>query len=81
MSEEAKKRTIARMAREVWAKVERGELVHVPTPARVDADRKAKPKTRLVGHARQGDCVGPGTVEADSIEDTATGERTPLKGD
>jgi|HubBroStandDraft_3_1064219.scaffolds.fasta_scaffold1342108_2 hypothetical protein len=46
--------------------------------ARLDANRTAKPKTRLLGHARAGDCVGPGTVNADTLEDTATGERTPL---
>ena len=29
-------------------------------PARLDADRSAKPRTRLVQHARPGDAVGPG---------------------
>jgi len=66
---EAVKRSVERMVRETLAKCE---------PARLDADRKAKPKTRLVGHARQGDCVGPGSVPADAIEDTETGERTKL---
>lgn len=47
--------------------------------ARLDADRKAKPRTRLVGHARRGDCVGPGSVAADAIEDVGTGARTPLR--
>lgn len=47
-------------------------------PARLDAEGTAKPKTRLVGHARAGDCVGPGTVFADAIENVATGERTSL---
>lgn len=46
--------------------------------ARLDADRKAKPRTRLVGHARTGECVGPGTVQADALEDVETGKRTPL---
>lgn len=68
-SPEAIQRSVERMVREAMAK---------STPARVDADRKAKPKTRLVGHARQGDCVGPGTVAPDAIEDTATGVRTKL---
>ncbi len=46
--------------------------------ARLDADRTAKPLTRLVGHARFGDCVGPGTTPADALEDVETGDRTPL---
>jgi len=44
--------------------------------ARLDADAAAKPLTRLVGHARSGDCVGP-HVQADAIEDE-TGSRTEL---
>lgn len=68
----AEKRTIERMVRETVAKC---------APARLDASKTAKPKNRLVGHARQGDCVGPGTVQADALEDTATGKRTPLTGD
>jgi hypothetical protein len=36
-------------------------------PARLDSDRKAKPKTRIVKHAKQGDCVGPHT-HLDSLE-------------
>jgi hypothetical protein len=47
-------------------------------PARLDADRKAKPRTRIIGHGRAGDCQGPGITRPDAIEDTETGERTPL---
>lgn len=46
--------------------------------ARLDADRTAKPKTRLIGHANAGHCLGPGSVPADALEDTETGKRTPL---
>lgn len=53
---------------------------HLRKKARLDADRTAKPKTRLLGHARAGDCVGPGSVNADTLEDTGTGKRTPLTG-
>lgn len=28
-------------------------------PARLDKDRKAKPKTKLVGHFKAGNCIGP----------------------
>jgi hypothetical protein len=62
-------RSVKRMVRETMAKC---------APARLDADRTAKPKTRLVGHAKRGDCVGPGSVQPDALEDTATGKRTPL---
>ena len=34
-------------------------------PARVDADRTAKPLTRIVSHPKAGWCVGPGTVLVD----------------
>ena len=68
----AEKRTIERMVRETKAKC---------APARVDADRTSKPKTRLLGHARAGDCMGPGTVQADTLQDTTTGARTRLDGD
>ncbi len=38
-----------------------------------------QPRTRLVGHVRAGDCVGPASAVADlSLEDVATGERVPL---
>ena len=47
-------------------------------PARLDRDGTAKPLTRLVGHARVGDCVGPGTVKPDALEDTETGVRIIL---
>ncbi len=58
----------------------RDDILHVPEPkpARLDADRTAKPKTRLVGHAKVGERVGPGLVQPDAIEDTTTGERTSL---
>jgi len=40
------------------------------------------PRTRLVGHVRAGDCVGPGSAVADlSLEDVETGERIPLEGE
>jgi hypothetical protein len=35
-------------------------------------------KTRLLGHTRPGDCIGPGSISADTLEDVETGERTPL---
>jgi hypothetical protein len=63
-NKEAVARSIKRMASEAYA--------------RVDADKTAKPKTRLIGHARRGDCVGPSSHPADAIEDVETGERTPL---
>lgn len=46
MSEEAKKRAVRTKVR----------------LAREDADRKAVPRTKLVGHFRAGDCVGPASV-------------------
>ncbi|HEY8096882.1 MAG TPA: hypothetical protein VIE65_12440 [Methylobacter sp.] len=46
--------------------------------ARLDADKSAKPLTRLVAHVNPGDCVGPGITKADAIEDIQTGKRTPL---
>jgi hypothetical protein len=49
-------------------------------PARVDADKTAKPLTRLIGHARRGDCIGPCSVDADALEEVETGKRTPLAG-
>lgn len=36
--------------------------------ARLDTDGTAKPKTKLVGHFRSGDCVGPGTPSVDGYE-------------
>lgn len=60
-------------------KLESGETVSYERAARLDADRTAQPKTRLVGHAPAGSRVGPGLVpDADAIEDIATGARTPL---
>ena len=35
--------------------------------ARLDADRKAQPKARIIKHVKQGDCVGPRT-HSDSLE-------------
>jgi hypothetical protein len=46
--------------------------------ARLDTDRKATPKTRLIAHVRAGDCVSPFHVAADAIEDIRTGERIAL---
>ncbi len=49
-------------------------------PARLDTDRTAKPKTRLVGHApRTGDCIGPLSIRADSLESLENGDRTPIE--
>lgn len=65
---------------DLWAAFYRavgGDALDV-VPARLDPDGTAKPRTRLVGHARRGDCIGPGSVVADAIEDTRTGKRTPL---
>lgn len=50
-------------------------------PARLDADRTARPLTRLVGHIHQtgeNDLVGPGMINADTLIDE-TGKRTPLR--
>jgi len=49
-----------------------------PPKARLDADKTAKPLTRLVGHIRPLQRVGPGLVKADAIEVVATGKRTQL---
>ncbi len=49
------------------------------TPARLDADRTAKPKTRIVNHPKAGHCVGPGApLRKPELEDTATKARTPM---
>ena len=48
-----------------------------PIRARLDTDGTARPKTRLLGHVHAGSCVGPGTVQADCLEDE-TGHRIPL---
>jgi len=48
--------------------------------ARLDADRTAKPKTRLIAHVREGDCVR-GTLAPDAHEDLETGVRTELADD
>jgi hypothetical protein len=53
-------------------------LIPKAEPARLDTDGTAEPKTRLLGHGRFGDCQGPGITKADTLEDTATGKRTPL---
>lgn len=47
--------------------------------ARIDTDGTAEPKTRLVAHVPEGTCV-VGTP-ADTIVDTATGERMALHAD
>jgi|HubBroStandDraft_6_1064221.scaffolds.fasta_scaffold22206_2 hypothetical protein len=47
--------------------------------ARLDADKTAQPRTRLVGHTKQdGTCVGPGSVKPDALEDVQTKKRIPL---
>jgi hypothetical protein len=46
--------------------------------ARLDANRTAQPKTRLIGHGELGHCLGPGSIQADALENTETGERIPL---
>jgi hypothetical protein len=44
----------------------------------LDADRTAKPLTRIVKHVPAGQCAGPGT-HLDSLEhESETGKRTPL---
>lgn len=47
-------------------------------PARLDADRTARPLTRLVAHVRAGDCIGPGSGTPFALETVATGERISL---
>lgn len=59
-----------------WKKLVDYKLVFLA--ARVDPTGTAKPLTRLLGHGRFGDCQGPGITKADTLEDTATGKRTPL---
>jgi hypothetical protein len=46
--------------------------------ARLDADKRAKPLTRLIGHVIPGQHIGPGSVQPDAIEHIETGDRTPL---
>lgn len=48
------------------------------TKARLDADRTAKPKTSIVGHARAGACMGPGMVQADEYRGDG-GEKISLR--
>lgn len=48
--------------------------------ARLDADKTAKPLTRIVGHVSDNKVIGPGLVTADSYE-TEEGERIPLTED
>ena len=48
------------------------------TKARLDAAGTATPKTRIIGHGKSGHCLGPGNVQADTLENLETGERTPL---
>jgi hypothetical protein len=45
--------------------------------ARLDADKTAKPKTHILGRIKEGQCFG-GHAPAFALEDTETGERTPL---
>jgi hypothetical protein len=46
--------------------------------ARLDADGKATPKTRIIKHVKQGDCVGPQT-HSDSLEFREGETKIPLK--
>lgn len=65
-SPEAVERTVSRMVKEALAKC---------APARVDADRKAKPRTKIVGHFREGVCVGPASIpENYEVRDVPGGE-------
>ncbi len=67
-------------ARAAFLAFERDRLVAAGAePARLDAEGTAEARTRILGHGRAGDCHGPGITRADSIEDTRTGERTPLR--
>jgi hypothetical protein len=45
--------------------------------ARLDADGKATPKTRIIKHVKQGDCVGPRT-HSDSLEFREGDQKIPL---
>ena len=45
--------------------------------ARLDADKTAQPKTRILGRIPKGHCFG-GYAPAFALEDTETGERTTL---
>jgi hypothetical protein len=45
--------------------------------ARLDADKTAKPKTRILGRHPEGHCFG-GSATPFALEDTETGERIPL---
>jgi hypothetical protein len=48
-------------------------------PARIDADKRAKPKTRLIHHPSGGKLAGPGMPLVDpELEDVDSGARTPL---
>lgn len=51
------------------------------TLARLDADRTAQPKTRLVGHSPEGALAGPYLTQAEALEDTETGKRTALSAE
>lgn len=53
-------------------------MTTIKIKARLDTDRTAVPKTRLIGHVREGVCVAPDAVSADAIEDVATGVRVAL---
>lgn len=51
-----------------------------PPRARLDAERTAKPLTRIIAHVQAGEMVGPGITVPMALE-TETGDRIPLKGD
>lgn len=47
--------------------------------ARLDADRTAKPKTRIIHHPRAGKLVWPGMgLARPELEEIETGKRTPI---
>lgn len=46
--------------------------------ARLDPEGTAKPLTRIVSHARAGDCVGPGSALNQPEYETEAGERISL---
>lgn len=50
------------------------------TKARIDADRTAKPRTRIVHHPVPGTLVGPGTKLHRPEWEDENGDRIPLVG-
>jgi len=61
-----KERTVARMVEEAKRKSRKAR------PARLDKEGTAKPRTKIVGHFREGVCVGPGsTPESYEVRDVS----------